>query len=191
MHCCADLKPGQFRWRYSKTYLRLSSRPTSLRIRTGLILRILAVEFCQTMEVLLPRYTAPGYPSCYIDCPAGGYALYLAPLGPCRTKCDPSTLQDELLAYIRQKDWSVRSSATVRRITRGQLGDLSRHLRQAPPGGGQADKVLDDLEQIGKVRQHEEIDAAWDNLDVVEALERLRDAASNSSPDGGAMVAPG
>ena len=36
----------------------------------------------------MPTHSAPGHPDCRIDCPAGGYAIYVKPYGPCEVGCD-------------------------------------------------------------------------------------------------------
>ncbi len=139
----------------------------------------------------MPRHSAPGYPDCWIDCPAGGYASYLQPFGPCRRSCDTEDLKNALAEYIHLLGWQARSSASVRGITRRGLRILAQHLKSGPPRGPAIDDVLDDLERIGMTREDETVDATWDKVELREALERLRDAASDSNPGGGTMVAPG
>jgi len=36
----------------------------------------------------MPTYSAPGHPDCRINCPAGGFAIYVKPYGPCEVGCD-------------------------------------------------------------------------------------------------------
>lgn len=139
----------------------------------------------------MPRYQAPNHSDCYIDCPGEGFAHYISPLGPCRTGCDPSDLGEVFLETVRDGGWEVKSSATVRGITRRQLSELAKRLRKAPPGGMAADAVLDDLERIDSIDGDEKFDASWEEEDCVRALERLRDATGGGRTDGSPMAFTG
>jgi hypothetical protein len=125
----------------------------------------------------MPRHTAPNHPDCFIDCLNGGFAIYIAPIGPCVTNCNNAALAEEIFDTINQRGWQTQSSGSVQGISRRQLGNLARRLRQGPAGGQEADDILTDLEQIGATRPDETMDTTWSNTTVVDALKRLRDAA--------------
>lgn len=128
----------------------------------------------------MPRHTAPNHRDCFVDCPAGGFAVYIDPRGPCVARCDSRGLANALLNEIRRDGWGMQSSGVVRGISRRQLGDLARNLRLVPPGQPEVSDLLDDLEQIGTSDGDRVFDASWTGVDAVEVLKALRDAGGDS-----------
>lgn len=47
----------------------------------------------------MPRYAAPNHPDCWVDCPFGGYAIFVSPHGPCEKGCDD--LESALARVLR------------------------------------------------------------------------------------------
>lgn len=138
----------------------------------------------------MPRHSAPNHPDCCIDCPAGGFAYYISPFGPCKTGCDPQELVDAIVDSVRKDGWQTISSGSVRGITRRQVGELGRRLRRLGTVTPNVIRdLLGDLEKIGSQNGRDRLDAYWEEVDVEKTLEGIRNAAG--STDGSPLATAG
>ena len=126
----------------------------------------------------MPRHVASNHPHCYIDCPNGGWAYYNEDTYQCMRDCHNAALGRVMADTVRQHGWDVRTSATVGEISGLELADLARMLRTVAATNAAATAVLDDLEALGTELQEHAVDVAWSNLDGVDALRSLRNAAA-------------
>lgn len=126
----------------------------------------------------MPRHSAPNHSDCYVDCPDGGFAYYVAPHGPCVTGCNTGQLAAEVIEIIRRFGWSVVASGIVRDMPRRHLREFARRLRQVSQGNQSAEDALDTLENLPPFRDDETVDASWTSVDGVDFVRTLGREAS-------------
>lgn len=126
-------------------------------------------------------HEAPNHPDCRIECPNGGYAYYIEPYGPCKTNCNNNALATAISEALGVYGWKKRTSGVVRGLTKRQLKDIARQVRQVPGLDSEANDILDELERLGIGTDETLNDAEWSNAEGIDVLKTLRNAAAGSA----------
>lgn len=125
----------------------------------------------------MPRHCAPNHPDCFIDCPAGGFAYYILPYGPCTKGCDPDQFADRLEQNINANGWFAKSCGMVIGVTGNALSRLAGNLLRSSYQRGRPDGDLERLSFVGRQLGDIGIDADWYNAESRKVIEVLLAAA--------------
>jgi hypothetical protein len=126
----------------------------------------------------MPRHSAPNHSDCHVDCPDGGFAYYVEPLGPCRTGCNTAELARAVIQVIRRFGWGVVTSGVVHDMTKRELEDFARQVRQVSQGNRDAEDALDILENLNPSQANDTVDATWRGASGVDVIKTLGEAAT-------------
>lgn len=129
----------------------------------------------------MPRYSAPNNEDCAIDCTMDGWAIYIPPIGPCRTGCGPEDLfADSMLAIVKDQGWTIRTSASLR-ISGSNTAHLARGLLELSPNDDHVLGLLHEIDALGVQLGLGVFSVSWSETDVRGALERIRAALGGNS----------
>lgn len=126
----------------------------------------------------MPRHSAPNHSDCYVDCPDGGFAYYVEPLGPCVTGCNTAELARAVTETIRRFGWAVIVSGIVRDMPKGQIMDMARQVRSVSQGNQAVSDALDTLENLNPSQATDTVDVTWSRTSGVDFLKALGEAAT-------------
>lgn len=130
----------------------------------------------------MTRHSCPGHPDCFVDCPNGGSAYFHEPMGPCDRACDDTDFGRSILRLSDSAIVAMRVSGTMDNFPVDRLASFTRSLAARRLGVGR-DELRELLFLIAE-SPGERISASWDNVDLVELLAILGDAAGMGEPVG-------
>jgi hypothetical protein len=123
----------------------------------------------------MPRHCAPNHTDCCVNCPNGGYAVYFAPRGPCKTKCDPESFGNLLYVNVVEFGWNAKSSGKLIGFTGAMAFAMTFQLSSLARDDFQAREALDLLRGSAERQLDVPISAAWLNGDIYTVLHAIRE----------------
>lgn len=127
----------------------------------------------------MQRHSCPGHPDCYIDCPAGGTAVFHEPLGPCVRRCHPDGFGESILRLSDDALATMRVSGVIEDYPMVHIGTFAQRLarRDLPIGRSE----LRELILIAGANPGERFYAHWQDVDLVGLLEVLMEASASGA----------
>ena len=120
----------------------------------------------------------PQNPDCYIDCPQSGYAYYVEPYGPCIKGCNAGAAGTALVALIGSVPPGSRFSGSIEGVDAEVLARFARDIVEHVPRVRRGR-----LSQLRSSRLRRAISTGWTNVDLVELIDILSEAAESEEPE--------